>query len=131
MTVTKKMTLLVLSALLGILTLTATGIYQIQRVYELANYANINTVPSLVHLNLLMRAFNQERIRVYRHILTTDENKMHEVEASLAEARKSVEQEFKNYEALLSDERDRQYLSGNRALFQEYNIVLERPLALS
>ena len=46
MTVSKKMLFLVFSALLGIVLLAGTGQYQIDRVFQAANYGNDNTVPS-------------------------------------------------------------------------------------
>lgn len=72
MTIGKKMALLVLSALVGILILAGLGQYQIQHVYHAANYGNENTVPSLLALRR-MGTLSKDQIRLsYRHMLTPD-----------------------------------------------------------
>ena len=131
LTVAKKMALLVLSALFGIVLLAGVGQYQMAKVYEAANYGNINTVPSLVVLNKAMKSFGQVRVRVQRHILNTDDSKMVEIEAKLKEAQTSTEDALKKYEALLSDDKDKQLLATDKALMTEYTSSIEPVLALS
>ena len=131
MTVTKKMILLVLSALLGIVGLSATSIYQTGRVFESANYGNVNTVPSLTVINKAMHTFAQQRLRIHRHLLVRDAAQMAEVEAGLLKARSELDEALKQYELLVSDDRDRQFLAQERALFAEYKAANDEILALS
>ncbi len=131
MTVAKKMALLICAALLGILTLMISNLLQMGQVFDKANYSNINSIPSLVDLNSTMRSFSQVRIRVYRHLLSTDPQKIHEADQSIQEARKAVEDGFRKYENLISDDKDRQMLNQSKTLFDDYMRQLEVPLAFS
>jgi methyl-accepting chemotaxis protein len=131
MTVGKKMLLLVLSALFGILCLSAASIYQTAKVYDQANYGNINTVPSLIALDNTMRAFSQIRVQVYRHMQNTDPAKMAEIDQLINDAKKHVDASLKAYEPLVSDDKDRLMQTNNKALVDEYYKALEKPLALT
>ena len=91
MTVAKKMALLICAAILGILTLMIGNLLQMGHVYDKANYSNINSIPSLVDLNSTMRAFSQVRVRVYRHLIAVDAQKIQEIDQSIQEGRKAVE----------------------------------------
>ena len=115
MTVVKKMLLLVLSALLGILLLAGVGQYEIDQVFDAANYGNDNTVPSLKALGEINDSRSDYVTAIYRHVLSTDAQGMTEVEQDLAAAKQRVEQSLSKYEGLLSDNRDRELLAADRA----------------
>ncbi|MBS4097235.1 MAG: MCP four helix bundle domain-containing protein [Sulfuricella sp.] len=131
MTITKKMSLLVLSALLGIAMLAGVAIFQMGKVYEFANYGNVNTVPSLVVINKALEEFDQLRVQTYRHILKADTTKMADIELKITESRASVEKAFKDYEPLISDDKDKKMLSDDRAAYLEYLGGLDQLLTLS
>src|SRR5664279_5414287 len=66
LTVAKKMALLAGTALLGIVLLAGFSQYQMNKVYQAANYANINTVPSLKILSAAIEEFGRIRVRLDR-----------------------------------------------------------------
>ncbi|APQ14324.1 methyl-accepting chemotaxis protein [Pseudomonas oryzihabitans] len=115
MTVVKKMLLLVLSALLGILLLAGVGQYEIDQVFEAANYGNDNTVPSLKALGEINDSRSDYVASLYRHVLSTDAQGMTAVEQDLAAAKQRADQSLSKYEGLLSDNRDRELLAADRA----------------
>jgi methyl-accepting chemotaxis protein len=125
------MSLLVLSALFGIALLAGVSIYQMDRVYQSANYGNANTVPSLVVINRALAEFNLLRVRTYRHILNTDAAKLADLERLLNEARSGVDKALRDYEALLADERDKKMLADDKAAYATYVGGLEQLLVLS
>ena len=51
MTIAQRLYILVLAAVLGLVGLSGLGYFQIGKVYTAANYANVNTVPSMLVLN--------------------------------------------------------------------------------
>ena len=114
MTISKKMILLVLSALFGILLLSGLGYQQMNKVFTAANYGNINSVPSIVALNKLRSAINVEIQLVYSHILTTDDVSMAEIETRIKSSRSDIQQALEEYSKLLSDEKDGQLLENDR-----------------
>jgi methyl-accepting chemotaxis protein len=131
MTVAQKMIALAASALVGIMLLAGMGQRQIDRVYETANYANINTVPSLVVLDRLREGVLSTLVQMNHHVLNTDRAKMTEIDTLIQSHRASVRKDFKNYESLLSDEKDKNILSQEIRLWDEYEASIDPILALS
>jgi methyl-accepting chemotaxis protein len=117
MTVIKKMLLLVLFALLGIMVLAGTGQYEIDKVFQAANYGNDNTVPSLKALGEVNDSRSDYVVGIYRHVLSTSSEAMTTVEQDLAVAKERIGQNLDKYQALVSDERDRALLAADRAAF--------------
>ncbi|OHC24515.1 MAG: histidine kinase [Pseudomonadales bacterium RIFCSPHIGHO2_02_FULL_60_43] len=114
MTISKKMILLVISAVLGILVLSGVGYQQINQVFNAANHGNINSIPSLVALEKMGGAVNVQIQLVYRHILTTDAAAMAELEPRITSNRNEIQQSIEAYTKVLSDEQDKQLLEADR-----------------
>ena len=131
MTVIKKMLLLVLSALLGILVLAGTGQYEIDQVFQAANYGNDNTVPSLKALGDVNDSRSDYVVSIYRHVLSTSPEAMTTVEQDIAAAKERIGQSLDKYETLVSDDRDRALLTTDRAAFNALFALGEQVVALS
>ena len=131
LTVAQKMSLLGGSALLGIALLTGLGQYQMGKVFEAANYCTVNTVPSLKVLNTALAAFSQIRIRAFRHIMNTDDKAMGEIEASIKTAQISFDKALKEYESIVSDDKDKAFLAADSSLRDEYASALNQIMELS
>ncbi|WP_288449821.1 methyl-accepting chemotaxis protein [uncultured Pseudomonas sp.] len=131
MTVIKKMLLLVLSALLGILVLAGTGQYEIDQVFQAANYGNDNTVPSLKALGEVNDSRSDYVVGIYRHVLSTSSEAMTAAEQDLATAKERIGQSLAKYETLVSDDRDRGLLAADRAAFTALFNLGDQVIALS
>ncbi|MBC7619047.1 MAG: MCP four helix bundle domain-containing protein, partial [Candidatus Saccharibacteria bacterium] len=133
LTVAKKMILLAGSALLGIMLLTGLGQQQINKVYEGANYANINTVPSLVLLDDIRKNYLRTRIQITRHILNDNDAAKAEIEEILNKNRQAVFDLVKKYlgpngcggQACAADDKDKAYAEEIGKLFTEFDAKLE------
>jgi len=130
-TVAKKMALLIGSALFGIVLLTGFGQQQMNKVFEVANYGNINSVPSLRVLSTALEEFGRIRVRAYRHVLNTDDKAMVEIESKLKDAQIKLDKALKEYEPLISDDKDKAFLATDKALRDEYTVSLNQVLELS
>ena len=128
MTISKKMILLVLSALLGIVLLSGLGYQQMHKVFTAANYGNVNSVPSLSALNKLRSAVNVQLQLIYSHILTVDDVSMAEIEKQIHINRGDIQQAIDEYTQVLSDDKDAQLLEADRqgiaALLQGADVAL-------
>lgn len=69
MTITKKMLMLTLISVVGLVGLAVFNHSQMLDVFDETNYANTNIVPSMVGLNTIRFKFNTLRIRVANHTL--------------------------------------------------------------
>ena len=131
MTVTRKMIVLISAAILGLAGLAWLGQNRMDLVYEKTNYANINSVPSIVILANAGESLGRLRVRVYRHVLNTDTAKMSEIETTIKDARDGVEKALQGYENLISDGKDKQMLDDDRAAYNEYLKGVEKTLDFS
>ena len=129
--VANKMILLISVAMLGLVGLSWLGQNRMNVVYEKTNYANVNSVPSITVLSNASEAFGRLRVRVYRHVLNTDTLKMEEIEAKIKDAQNGVSNALRSYEALISDDKDKQMLIDEQVAFNAYLIGMEKALAFS
>jgi len=131
MTVSKKMAVLVMSALLGILLLAAVGLYEMGRVFETANFANINTVPSLVALDDMRAGVLRLRIRVTRHILNTDPTKIAGIDTQITQSLSDAKEALKRYEPTIADAKDRELFNRDKDSLAQYEAMLPPILTAS
>jgi methyl-accepting chemotaxis protein len=130
-TVARKMTFLVLIAVLGLLVLSLFGQNRMDVVYEKTNYANVNSIPSIVMLAKGAESFGRLRVRVYRHVLNTDPSKMTDIETQVKEAQDGVLSALKDYEGVVSDDKDKQLLADDQADLKKYLSGVDNTLNLS
>ncbi|HSW03990.1 methyl-accepting chemotaxis protein [Aquabacterium sp.] len=131
MTIAKKMALLVLFALLGILLLAGVAQYQMARVYETANYANVNTVPSILVIDEAFAPMAVLRAQVWQHLAQSEDARMSEIEKSMTDNRRAIDDALKKYEGLLSDDKDKALLAADRAALADYDGLRDKALGLS
>jgi len=106
-----KMALLAGVALCGVVALTALSYVQTNKVFDAANYANVNTVPSLKVLGELRRHFLRERMALDAFVVNIGDARLaSEEESQVAAEHDKVLEEIKAYEPLISDDKDRAYL---------------------
>ena len=131
LTVAKKIGLLVGAALAGIALLTGLAYQSMHQVFEAADYGNENAVPSLIILGKANGAIDDMRLGAAKHLLAADAASMSEVDTYLKGAREELDKAFKDYEPLISDDKDKQMLADDRARAAEYLAANEQTLALS
>ncbi|WP_165665872.1 methyl-accepting chemotaxis protein [Metapseudomonas otitidis] len=131
MTISKKMILLVMSALLGILLLSGVGYQQMNQVYTAANFANVNSVPAIEALSELRNAVDAKTQHIYAHILTTDDKDMERIEAKIKADQAALMTAIADYEKTIIDAEDQQLFDMDNELISELMQKAEAILALS
>lgn len=131
MSIAKRLTLLVLTALVAMLLMAGINHQQMNKVYEAANFNSINVVPSILTLNDAIVDFSRIRVRVYRHVMATDPKEIAEADRMIIEARQMVDENLKKYEPLLFDDEDRRLLGVERKALADYNTGVDRLLEFS
>jgi methyl-accepting chemotaxis protein len=125
---------LIIVSLLVVFALGGLGAYlilQMGRVYDAANYGNVNSVPSLDKMYLITGGSKDYYISILRHIANSDLSRMSMLEGLISDARAQTENALTEYEKLLSDDKDRQMLTTDRELFQELVRAIQDILPLS
>lgn len=131
MNVTQRLLTLVGTALLGVIAVTGVGLYQIDKVYNSANYATVNSVPSLVVLDAAFDHFVQLDKLLSEHVLTMDAAAKADIAQKMPPLLSAIEAEFKRYEPLLSNDSDRQLLADDRAAVAGYDAIRQQTLTAS
>ena len=131
MTIKQRLLLLVGAAILSLLALSAINYHQMNKVYDAANYANVNVVPSIEALNSVGMDFGRLRVRAFRHLLATDAAGQEAAEKTIQESHAKIEKALKSYEAYLSDAEDKRLLDAERKTLADYDKALDALLATS
>ena len=131
MTVSKKMAALVTSALLGILLLAVVGLYQMGRVFEAANFANINSVPALVALDDIRAAVLRLQNGVAHHILAADPARIASSDAQISQSLRDAKAALTRYEPTIADAKDRELFNHVQASLAQYEALLPPILTAS
>ena len=106
MTIARRMLLLIGTGIVSLILLGCIGLFQINRVYEKTNYGNTNIVPSIQIISLAILEFSHIRVRLYRHVLSSDEKLQADLTQKIKEARSKLEGTLNAYEPLVADAED-------------------------
>ena len=131
MTLKQRLILLISSAALGLIVLAGLSAYQIERVFTITNYSNVNSLPSVRVLQEAYVPLASIRAQVWQHITLEDKGRMAEIEGRINTNMAKLEDSLKRYESLVSDEKDRQLLRDDRDALEAYRQVREQTMALS
>ncbi len=131
LTVTQKFLFLVLSALAGIGILTGVALKQMDNVYTAANYGTVNTVPSLLALNEIFAGVSTLRSRANNQMADDNKDRIKESEQAMQTVMAKVEESFKKYESLLSDDKDKALLEADRKAYADYLKIRSEMVRLS
>ncbi len=120
MSISKRLFLLMATAVIALILVSGFGYLQMKKVYDAANEGNVNVVPSLLILGEARQEFMQMRVRVYRLVTTSDPQKRDNTLKSIEEARVNVQNGLKAYEPLIADAEDRRLLEELRKGLDNY-----------
>jgi methyl-accepting chemotaxis protein len=125
-----RLNVVLLVALIALCGITGFGVYQTGRVYEVASYAEVNSVPSIVVLGDAQAAFDAAVRLTIQQIYSGDVAQMNAQDQQVRQKQREMEIQFKNYEPLVSDDKDKGMLATDRALASQIASVRAEVLAL-
>jgi methyl-accepting chemotaxis protein len=131
LSVRTKLVLLSAVALVGIAALAVTSQVETRRVYASASFGTFNTVPSLIVLNKAIAALAAQRAKFWQTLAQTDTAEVAKLAHDINDARATAAAAFKEYDPLISNEKDRGMLVKDRAAFQAYDGLIDRALELA
>lgn len=131
MTISKRLIMVIAIAAAALLFTSIFGLIQNKRVFDAANFANVNTVPSIVVLNRAQLGFFEIRVLMHRHVILADEQKKLQAEQQIQAAADEVKKAFKEYESLLANDEDKKFLDSDQSAFAEYSKLVDQTVTLS
>src|ERR1700731_5019744 len=114
MTVARKLAILPLVSLVGILLISVVLMRDIRSVYHSASYGNDFAVPNLLTLEQMDSNFVGVRLNVWQHVATPDAAGMATAEKQMAGRRAKVDEALQRYEALVSAPKDKEMFEADR-----------------
>ena len=120
MTVKQRLTMLVASAALGLSLVAGLGIFQIGRTFTSADYANVQTVPSLLTLDTAFRSMADMRALTFKYFLVTDPAGRTALEGKIQDDSAKIDQCLKHYQLIVADAKDREFLEADKKAIVEY-----------
>jgi methyl-accepting chemotaxis protein len=123
LTVTQKFALMILSALIGITVLAGMSFMQMKKVYDAANYANENVMPSILLLDEATAYIATIRTRTWQQAADSDKERIADIAKEVVELHAKTEDALKRYEPLIADDKDKALLTADRAALADYMVV--------
>jgi methyl-accepting chemotaxis protein len=121
MTIAHRLYSLIFAAVVGLATLSVVEIYQIDQVYGSANYANVNTIPSLMALDEASGALARQSVLVWQLLALKDNAKRAAIGSEINAASVALFAALDKYEKeYISDDKDRALLEVERSTFADY-----------
>jgi two-component system sensor histidine kinase/response regulator len=122
---------IIVISLIGMIGITATNNYQINKVYNVANYVAIKTVPSVLAMSDMLTQFYNVRVVVRDHLLESDNVKKAEIDIVIQKNIDAVEKLLANYGTSLVSNEDARLLKIDREMLQGYAVSIKPILAFS
>ena len=122
MSMTKKMYMLILAAVLGMVSLAGVGLYKINQVYEITNFANTNSVPSVQLLDEALAHFEKMNGLIWQHMASADNAKMVDIESRVATEHQALADSLSKYEkTMVTDKEDAEMLAADRTALAAFD----------
>ncbi len=135
--IAKKMALLSIIVALGFVGLTYVSSRQSTKIFDAANYGNVNSVPSILVLAEAIEFVQLYRVNVRNHILNTDDAAMAKIDKEIEEDAHEFTKSLASYDkggcggTCISDEEDKAFITAEEALAKEFIVANEEVLVLS
>ena len=94
MSIGKQLIAMLSIAILGILAVFSIGLTKMTTVYEKANYASVNTVPSILVIDDALAHAYAIRVSIWKHVAIEKQEEMKKIEIEIENAKKTF---LKNY----------------------------------
>src|SRR6187549_3652048 len=97
MSVKHRMYLLIVMAAIGLISLAGIGQYQMHKVYDITNFSNTESIPSVEKLDEALAQFERLNGLIWQHMATTDNAKMQKIEEKVAETHQKLTASLDDY----------------------------------
>ncbi|MDE2586091.1 MAG: MCP four helix bundle domain-containing protein, partial [Betaproteobacteria bacterium] len=131
MTIAKRLALLTIVALIGMLVLGLFGLRQMSLIQDSLKFANENSIPSIQKVAEMEASYLRLRTQLLYHVASHEPEKKAEYEKQIAASKHQLDQSLKDYVALISDDKDKQLLENSQRLVLDYYAMADKVLALS
>ncbi len=120
MSIAKRLYLTLFLSIIGLVLVGFIGHLKMNKVYEVTNKGNFNTVPGVLVLSKAIDEFGQLRAHTSLHVLSADDNAKTDIEKQIKVDFENIKSSLKNYEEFSSHPADKKMLDQHRAVLENY-----------
>ncbi|WP_067173459.1 methyl-accepting chemotaxis protein [Sulfurospirillum sp. UCH001] len=131
MTISKQLMVMLAIAIIGTFTIFGISMNKIDQVYEETNYVTINSLPSVLSLNDVTVFALRLRLVMWEHITQDDKEANGKSREGIIASLGDIEKEFKKYESMISDDKDKALLVKDIEAFNAFKKLVDDLLKLS
>ncbi|WP_333803710.1 methyl-accepting chemotaxis protein [Sulfurospirillum sp.] len=131
MSISKQLMTMLGLSLLGFILIFGISISKMEQVFEKTNTCNINSLPSILVMASMQKSIYRQRIVLWEHMTTEDSNEMKKLEERFYGIKAEFEKDLKSYEALLSDEKDKELYQKEKELYGQFITYVTKFFVLS
>ena len=126
MTIIRRLLLLIGLAVLGLVAIGATGLFQMSSIHSDLVFSNEESIPRITKVKAIESAFMRFRIAYLTLNFVVPEAQKPVAQTQLDQARSDFDAKLADYDKLATDAKDREYLDTTKRLFAEYLGLLQR-----
>jgi methyl-accepting chemotaxis protein len=131
MTIYKQLLVLASVAMIGLISIVGLAVVKLETVYDETNHANENAIPSILALDEAVDHIATMRVVAYKYHVEENPEQKRKNEERLLKAEADLENAFKTYDKLVSDDKDRAMLKTDRDTAKAYISLLKEIMDLS
>jgi methyl-accepting chemotaxis protein len=131
MTLSKQLMVMLSIAIIGTCTIFGISMKKMDQVYDDTNYVTVNSLPSILSLNHATVFALRLRLVLWEHITQEDKEANAKSKEGILGSLNDLDKEFKKYEGMISDEKDKALLTKDLEAFGGFKNLVDEILKLS
>ena len=131
MTISKQLMVMLAIAIIGTCTIFGISMKKMDQVYDQTNYSNVNSLPSILALNDITVNALRLRLVLWEHISQEDKETNAKTAEGVKKALDEIAKALKDYEAMLTDAKDKELLNKDNDTFKQYTAIAQEVMKLS
>ncbi len=131
MTISKQLMVMLTIAIIGTCTIFGISMKKMDQVYDQTNYSNVNSLPSILALNDITVNALRLRLVLWEHISQEDKETNAKTAEGVKKALDEITKALKDYEAMLTDAKDKELLNKDNDTFKQYTAIAQEVMKLS
>jgi len=133
MSISKQLMTMLGLSLLGFILIFSISISKMEQVFEKTNTCNVNSLPSILVMDDLLRGIYRIRIVLWETTTSDSHDKtdLQKLVERYTTIKVKFDKDYKSYETLLSDAKDKELYDKEGKLFAQYSAVVDQILKLA
>jgi methyl-accepting chemotaxis protein len=131
MSISRQLLVMLAVGILATFTIFGISFIKMEQVYTETNYSNENTLPSIFVLDEAMRVAYRLRLAMWQHLSSSNLAQKDKVEENMQTLNKTLKDALKRYEALISDDKDKEYLVKDYKAAEAYFTMINQSIPFS